>query len=126
MNKATLAARLAKDTGFTQVDVLRVLDALLSHMGRALKKGEKVKLVGFGTLSVFRRRAREGRNPWTGAPLKIAARRAVRFSAGKELRKAVEEPVSRTKRRPEAVGDQRTATSSPGTGGDGRREGPRR
>lgn len=98
MNKAALAARMAKDTGFTQVDALRALDALLSNASKALKKGEKVKLQGFGTLSTFRRKAREGRNPHTGAAIKIAPRRAVRFTAGKELRKLVEEPVGRSKR----------------------------
>lgn len=98
MNKAALAARMARDTGFTQVDALRALDAFIDNVSKVLKKGEKVKLVGFGTFSVFRRKAREGRHPQTGAPLKIAARRAARFSAGKDLRKLVEEPVGRSKR----------------------------
>jgi DNA-binding protein HU-beta len=98
MNKAALAARMAKDIGGTQVDALRALSAFIDHVSKALKKGEKVKLVGFGTFSVFRRKAREGRNPQTGSLIKIAARRAARFTAGKDLRKLVEESPGRSKR----------------------------
>jgi DNA-binding protein HU-beta len=86
MNKAELVARVAKDTGLTKADSLRALDAVLDNVARTLKKGEKVTLVGFGTFAVGRRRARTGRNPQTGAPIKIAARRVPRFSAGKDLK----------------------------------------
>lgn len=125
MNKAALAARMARDLGCTRVEALRALDAFIENASRALRKGEKVKLVGFGTFSAFRRQAREGRHPQTGAPIKIAARRAVRFTAGKELRKLVEEAAGRSKRRPEVVGTQRSAVSSQQLP-DLRREGPRR
>jgi len=89
MNKAELIARIARDSGLTKADSLRAVDALLDNVTRALKKGEKVTLVGFGTFHVGRRRARAGRNPQTGALLKIAARRVPKFAAGKELKSSV-------------------------------------
>jgi DNA-binding protein HU-beta len=89
MNKAELVARVAKDSGLTKADAGRALDAVLDNVTKALKKGEKVTLVGFGTFGVSRRRARAGRNPQTGAPIKIAARRAPKFTAGKELKDAI-------------------------------------
>jgi DNA-binding protein HU-beta len=67
----------------------RVLGALLEHVSRTLKKGEKVKLVGFGTFDVARRRARSVLNPRTGAAIRIPARRMPRFTPGKDLRKLV-------------------------------------
>jgi DNA-binding protein HU-beta len=91
MNKAQIVARVARETGLTQADVLRVLDALLDTVVRALRKGEPVKLVDFGTFLVTRRRSRPGHNPRTGQPMRIAGRRWPRFSAGKGLRQAVAE-----------------------------------
>jgi DNA-binding protein HU-beta len=89
MNKGELVARVAKDSGLTKADAGRALDAALDNVTKALKKGERVTLVGFGTFGVSRRRARAGRNPRTGAPIKIAARRVPRFTAGKDLKSAV-------------------------------------
>lgn len=89
MNKAELIARIARDSGLTKADALRAVDALLDNVTKSLKKGEKVTLVGFGTFQVGRRRARAGRNPQTGAPLKIPARRVPKFVAGKELKGSV-------------------------------------
>ena len=89
MNKAEIVARIARDAGLTKSDALRAVDALIDNVTRALKKGDKVTLVGFGTFAISRRKARAGRNPQTGAPLKIPARRAPRFAAGKELKEAV-------------------------------------
>ena len=89
MNKAEIVARMAKDSGITKADANRALDAFLENVTRALKKGEKVTLVGFGTFLVGRRRARTGRNPQTGAPIKIGARRVPRFAAGKDLKDTV-------------------------------------
>jgi DNA-binding protein HU-beta len=89
MNKAELISRVARDTRVTKVQATRVVDLLLEHITRALKKGERASLVGFGTFTVGRRRARTGRNPQTGAPITIPARRVVRFSAGKSLRSEV-------------------------------------
>lgn len=89
MNKAELIARMSKDSGLTKADALRAVDALLDNVVKSLKKGEKVTLVGFGTFLVGRRRARAGRNPQTGMPLKIAARRVPKFTAGKDLKALV-------------------------------------
>jgi DNA-binding protein HU-beta len=89
MNKGELVARVAKDSGLTKADAGRALDAALDNVTKALKRGEKVTLVGFGTFGVSRRRARAGRNPQTGAPIKISARRVPKFTAGKELKDAV-------------------------------------
>jgi DNA-binding protein HU-beta len=89
MNKAELIARVAKDSHLTKADATRAIDALLDNVTRTLKKGDKVTLVGFGTFVVSRRKARAGRNPQTGAPIKIASRRVPKFSAGKELKELI-------------------------------------
>lgn len=89
MNKAELVARMSKDSGLTKADALRALDAFLDNVTEVLKKGRKVKLVGFGNFDTARRKARSGRNPQTGALLRIPARRKARFTAGKELKDAV-------------------------------------
>jgi DNA-binding protein HU-beta len=89
MNKAELIERVARDTGLTKADALRVLDALIDNVTRSLRKGEKVTLVGFGTFQTTRRLARTGRNPQTGIPIRIAARRVPKFTPGKELRDEV-------------------------------------
>ena len=75
MNKAQLVARVARDTGLTRKDVLRVLDGVLEVIGRALKKGEPVKLVDFGTFLVTRRKPRAAHNPHTGEAMRVPARR---------------------------------------------------
>jgi DNA-binding protein HU-beta len=91
MNKEQVVARVARETGLTRADVLRVLDAFLGAVVRSLRKGEAVKLVDFGTFLVTRRRSRAGHNPRTGQPMRIPGRRWPRFSAGKGLRLAVAE-----------------------------------
>jgi DNA-binding protein HU-beta len=90
MNKAELIVRVARDAGLTKADATRAIDAFLDAVGKTLKRGERVTIVGFGTFGVGRRRARDGRNPQTGAPIRIAARRVPKFSAGKELRSLVD------------------------------------
>ena len=95
MNKAELVARVARDTGLTKADVLRVLDAALDQVGRALKKGEPVKLVDFGTFLVSRRRARAAHNPHTGEAMRVPARRWPRFAPGKALKATVRERPER-------------------------------
>ena len=65
------------------------LNAVVDNIGKALKKGDKVTLVGFGNFSVSKRKARTGRNPQTGATIKIAARKVPKFSAGKAFKDAV-------------------------------------
>jgi DNA-binding protein HU-beta len=89
MNRAEVVGRVAKDSGLTKADVDRVLGALIENVSRSLKKGEKVKLVGFGTFDVARRRARSVLNPRTGAAIRIPARRMPRFTPGKDLRRLV-------------------------------------
>lgn len=89
MNKAEIVARIARETGLTKADAGRALDAFIENVTKTLKKGDKVTLVGFGTFQVSRRRARAGRNPQTGIPIKIPARRVARFLVGKELKEAV-------------------------------------
>ncbi len=86
MNKAQIIGRVARDTRMTKVRTLKVIDGFLDQVTRALKKGERASIVGFGTFTVARRRARRGRNPQTGAPITIPARRVVRFTSGKTLR----------------------------------------
>jgi DNA-binding protein HU-beta len=89
MNRADVVGRVARDSGLTKADVDRVLGSLIENVSRSLKKGEKVKLVGFGTFDVARRRARSVLNPRTGVPIRIPARRMPRFTPGKDLRKLV-------------------------------------
>jgi len=89
MNKEQLIERVSTKTGLSKKDVNSALDALLEGVTAALKKNDKVTLVGFGTFSVRKRAAREGRNPQTGAKLRIPARKVPAFSAGKELKTAV-------------------------------------
>jgi DNA-binding protein HU-beta len=89
MNKAELTSRVARECRVTKVHAGKIIDSLLENVTRALKKGERASLVGFGTFTVARRRARTGRNPQTGAPITIPARRVVRFSAGKALRSEI-------------------------------------
>jgi DNA-binding protein HU-beta len=86
MNKAQIVNRVARDTKMTKVRTARVIDGFLDQVTRALKKGDRASLVGFGTFTVARRRARRGRNPQTGATITIPARRVVRFTSGKTLR----------------------------------------
>lgn len=89
MNKAELVSRVARETGLTQADVLRVLDALIDAVARSLRRGEAVKIVDFGTFLVTKRRSRAGYNPHTGEAMRIAGRRWPRFAAGKGLRELV-------------------------------------
>ncbi|HZF65840.1 MAG TPA: HU family DNA-binding protein [Flavisolibacter sp.] len=85
MNKAELIATLADEAGITKTQANTALDAFVGAVTKTLKKGDKVTLVGFGTFSVSKRAARNGRNPQTGEVIKIKARKVARFKAGKEL-----------------------------------------
>ncbi len=89
MNKAQLIDAVASQAGITKADAKRALDAFISATTSALKKNDRVALVGFGTFSVSKRNARKGRNPQTGAPINIAAKKVVKFKVGSELSKAV-------------------------------------
>lgn len=85
MNKAELVAKISDDAGITKTQANAALDSLVEAVTKTLKGGGKVTLVGFGTFSVTKRAARTGRNPQTGAAIKIKAKKVARFKAGKEL-----------------------------------------
>ncbi|MBM3444839.1 MAG: HU family DNA-binding protein [Bacteroidetes bacterium] len=85
MNKAELIAKMADDAGVTKTQANAALNSMISAVTKTLKGGGKVTLVGFGTFSVSKRAARTGRNPQTGAVIKIKAKKVARFKAGKEL-----------------------------------------
>jgi DNA-binding protein HU-beta len=89
MTKADLVEKMAKDSDIAKVAAGKALDSLIDAVTRTLKKGDKLALVGFGTFSVGKRKARTGRNPQTGAAIKIPARKVPRFSAGKTLKDAL-------------------------------------
>ena len=89
MNKTEFVANVAKSAGVTKTEVAKVLAAGIAVITKALKKGETVQIIGFGSYSVAKRAARKGRNPATGKEIKIAASKAPKFKAGKALRDAV-------------------------------------
>lgn len=86
MNKTELVAAISEKTELTKKDSEKALKALIDVVAEELKKGEKVQLVGFGTFEVSERAARTGKNPQTGAEIKIAACKAPKFKAGKALK----------------------------------------
>ena len=85
MNKAQLIDAIAHEAKLTKADAKKSLDAFVKSTTVALKKGDRVALVGFGSFSVAKRSARTGRNPQTGKEIKIAAKKVVKFKAGSEL-----------------------------------------
>jgi len=89
MTKEELVAKAAQDAGITKTQSNKALKSILGSIEGALSKGDKVSLVGFGTFSVAKRAAREGRNPATGAPIRIPAANVPKFKAGKKLKDAV-------------------------------------
>jgi len=90
MTKAQLVEKMAKDAGVSKTAANKALDSFLSSVKKGLKKKEgKVTLVGFGTFSKVRRKARKGRNPRTGEAIKIKASNTVTFKPGKALKSAV-------------------------------------
>ena len=89
MNKTDLVEKIAASAGITKTASAVAIDVFVDSVTSALKKGDRVTLVGFGTFSVIQRKARNGRNPQTGGVLKIAARRVAKFSPGVELKKHV-------------------------------------
>jgi DNA-binding protein HU-beta len=89
MTKAELVDKVSKSADISKSGAGKALDEMIEAIKASLKKGQKVTLVGFGTFSVSKRKARKGRNPKTGAAIKIAARKVPKFSAGKGLKDAV-------------------------------------
>ena len=89
MNKAELVNAIAAGAKLSKADAARALDATIDAISKALKKGERIGLVGFGSFSIAKRNARTGRNPQTGKEIKIPAKKVVKFKAGAELATAV-------------------------------------
>jgi DNA-binding protein HU-beta len=89
MNKNDLVAAVAESTELTKVDAAKAVDSVLENITASLKTQNEVRLVGFGTFSVAKRAASEGRNPRTGEKIKIPASKRPKFSAGKALKDAV-------------------------------------
>lgn len=89
MNKSDLVNNMAESAGITKAAAKKALEALLDDIENAMKKGKRVSLVGFGSWSVSRRAAREGRDPRTGKVIKIKAKNVVKFKAGLDLSNAV-------------------------------------
>lgn len=85
MNKAALIGKVAKDAEITKNAAATAVDSFLDGIVSSLKRGQRVTLVGFGTFGITKRKARTGRNPQTGEAIKIKAKKAVKFKAGKEL-----------------------------------------
>jgi len=89
MNKTELIDAMASGAGISKADAKKALNAAIDAITAALKDGDRVALVGFGTFSVSTRAARKGRNPQTGAEIEIPAKKVVKFKAGLELSKGI-------------------------------------
>jgi DNA-binding protein HU-beta len=89
MTKEELVSKIAKEAKVTKAQANTAISSFFTGVTTSLKKGKKVSFVGFGTFSVAKRKARMGRNPQTGAPIRIAASRVPKFKAGKALKDAV-------------------------------------
>ncbi|NQV85347.1 MAG: HU family DNA-binding protein [Rhodospirillales bacterium] len=89
MNKNDLVSAVADSTGMSKSDAAKAVDGVVDSVTAALKKGEEVRLVGFGTFSVSHRKATTGRNPRTGEAIQIAATNVPKFKSGKALKAAV-------------------------------------
>ena len=97
MTKKDLVDAIAADGGVTKVVAGKILDGLLNNISKALQKGDKISLIGFGTFSVTKRAAREGRNPQSGKAMKIAAKKVAKFKPGKTLADRVNGVVAKKK-----------------------------
>lgn len=89
MNKAALITKISNDAEITRAAAATAIDSLIEGITGSLKRGQRVTLVGFGTWSTSKRKARTGRNPQTGQTIKIKAKTVVRFKAGADLNKKV-------------------------------------
>ena len=89
MNKNDLISAVAESSGLTRNDATKAVESVFDNISGALKKGDEVRLVGFGTFSVAKRKASTGRNPRTGEPMEIKASAPPKFKAGKGLKDAV-------------------------------------
>ncbi|MCC5923236.1 MAG: HU family DNA-binding protein [Crocinitomicaceae bacterium] len=89
MNKAELIDAMAAEAGLSKADAKKALDGFINATSSALKSGDRVSLIGFGSFSISERSARTGRNPQTGKEIQIAAKKVVKFKAGAELSNSV-------------------------------------
>jgi DNA-binding protein HU-beta len=89
MNKSELVDAMAADAGISKAAAKKALDSMMGNVEKTLKGGGRVSLVGFGSWSVTRRAARDGRNPQTGKTIRIAAKNVVKFKPGAELKNSV-------------------------------------
>lgn len=89
MNKAELVEAMASEAGLSKADSKKALDAFINTTTQALKKEDRIALVGFGSFSVSKRAARKGRNPQTGKEINIKAKKVVKFKAGADLQSKV-------------------------------------
>ena len=89
MNKNDLVANIAAEAGLTKVDAAKAVDAFVASVTKALKKGDDIRLIGFGTFAVNKRAATTTRNPRTGATIKVPAKKLAKFKAGKTLQDAL-------------------------------------
>jgi len=89
MNKNDLVTAVTGSAGLSKADAARAVDSVFENITSSLQKGDEVRLVGFGTLSVAERKATTGRNPRTGEVIQIKARKQAKFKAGKALKEAV-------------------------------------
>ncbi|HUN88028.1 MAG TPA: HU family DNA-binding protein [Terriglobales bacterium] len=89
MNKGHLVEKIAADANISKALAANMVESVITGISSALKKGERVTLSGFGTFSVYQRKARNGRNPQTGSLIKIASRRVAKFTPGVDLKKVV-------------------------------------
>ena len=89
MNRSELVASVASNGGFSKSDVEKMVDSLLNAIADALKRGDEVRLAGFGTFTVATSAAKQARNPRTGEPVTVAASRQPKFKAGKALKDAL-------------------------------------
>lgn len=90
MNKAQLIDAVASKAGLTKADAKKALDAFVETTTEALKQGDRLALIGFGSFSISDRPARQGRNPQTGAKIEIEQKKVVKFKAGSELTDAIQ------------------------------------
>ncbi len=95
MNKNELVAAIAEATDLSKAKAAETLDAFIHVVAKALASGDEIRLVGFGTFQVVQRKATEGRNPRTGATIKIAASKQPKFRAGKQLKEQVNKAAKR-------------------------------
>ena len=89
MNKSELIDKMAKDADISKIAANSALNSLLEGITKSLKKNQKVTLVGFGTFSTVKRKARKGRNPQTGKVIKIKAKKVAKFKPGKKLETSI-------------------------------------